>query len=272
MPTDRRGFATDLLDAPHGVPDKASRVRRMFNGIASRYELINSLFSLGRDRVWRRKAVELACVRADDAVLDVACGTGDFAQAFAAGGAGKVVGCDFAHEMLKRAARVGRGGVRHVVAWRGPTGGGGVRGTARAEARGSLWCEADALRLPFCDGSFSITSCAFGVRNLEDLDVGLSEMRRVLRPGGRAVILEFTRPSSRPVRGLYELYSHYLMPLAATLISGDRSGAYRYLPRSVVSFLDTGQMIARLRGVGFARATAVPLSMGIVTVYVAVRD
>ncbi|MGB2984732.1 MAG: class I SAM-dependent methyltransferase, partial [Phycisphaerae bacterium] len=146
--------------------------------------------------------------------------------------------------------------------------------SARAEARGSLslWCEADALRLPFRSGSFTITSCAFSVRNFEDLDAGLAEMFRVLRPGGRAVILEFTRPRNRIARAVYEFYSHRLMPLAATLIAGDTSGAYRYLPRSVVSFLSAEQMCARLRRVGFSRTTAMPLTLGIVTVYIATRD
>ncbi len=252
MRTDPPGWTTDLLRAPHHVPDKANRVRQMFNGIAARYELVNTLFSLGRDRFWRRRAVELAAVRKEDAVLDVACGTGDFTRAFAVGGAGTVVGCDFAHGMLARAAR---GSPRRGVA-----------------LRGSFWCEADALRLPFRSGSFSVTSCAFGVRNFEDLDAGMAEMYRVLKPGGRAVILEFTRPSSRTARSLYEFYAHRVMPLAATLISGDRSGAYRYLPRSVVSFLDAEQMTTRLLRVGFARATATPLTMGIVTVHIASRD
>ena len=253
MPAEKPAWIPELLDAPHDTPDKAGRVRRMFNRIAPTYELINSVCSVGRDAVWRCKAVELASVRKDDKVLDIACGTGDFARAFASAGARMVVGCDFAHEMLIRAA--------------GPN----PRRTARPEARVSLWCEADALRLPFRSGNFSITSCAFGVRNFEDLDAGLAQMFRVLRPGGRTVILEFTRPRKRIARRLYEFYSNRLMPFAATLISDDKSGAYRYLPRSVVSFLDAGQMCTRLRRAGFSRVTATPLTMGIVTVYVATR-
>lgn len=142
---------------------------------------------------------------------------------------------------------------------------------ARAEARDSFWVEADALRLPFHSGSYSITSCAFGVRNFEDLGAGLAEMFRILRPGGRAVILEFTRPRNRLFRRVFEFYASRLMPLAATLIARDQSGAYRYLPRSVVSFVDAEQMCARLRRAGFKRAAATPLTMGIVTVYVATR-
>ena len=211
----------------------------MFNAIAPRYELVNSVFSVGRDATWRRRAVRLARVRADDDVLDVACGTGDFARAFSAARPRLVVGCDFAHDMLIRATRR-------------------AKGTSR-------WCEADALRLPYRSGSFSITSCAFGVRNFQNLDAGLREMFRVLRPGGRAVILEFAQPSNRLARGLYALYSTRLMPVVASWISKDRSGAYRYLPRSVVSFIDAGQMC-------FARVTATPLTMGVVTVYLALRE
>jgi len=252
-----------LLGDPHTAPDKAERVRRMFNGIAPRYELINTLFSAGRDAYWRRRAVELGGVRGDDQVLDVACGTGDFARAFAAAGARTVVGCDFAHEMLTHAVR------RHFS---GTLRRSNVVASIRPAATVLKWCEADALRLPFREGSFSIVSCAFGVRNFEDLDAGLAQMFRVLRPSGRAVILEFARPWHPLARTAYEFYAHRVMPWAASLISGDRSNAYRYLPRSVVSFLDGPQMCARLRQAGFAGATATPLTLGIVNVYVAARS
>jgi demethylmenaquinone methyltransferase/2-methoxy-6-polyprenyl-1,4-benzoquinol methylase len=248
-------WTPELLQSPHEAADKAPRVRRMFNAIAPRYELVNTLFSAGRDAYWRRRAVELAEVRADDDVLDIATGTGDLARAFAKAGPRRVVGCDFAHEMLLRAAGFSPRGVY-----------------AHTEARCSGWIEADALGLPFADGSFSIASCAFGVRNFADLDSGLAEMFRVLRPGGRAVILEFTRPTNALVRCLYELYSNRLMPIAASWVSGDRSGAYRYLPRSVVSFLSADQMCAKLHAAGFVPATATPLSLGVVTVYVATRS
>jgi len=238
-------WTPDLLDAPHHAPDKAARVRSMFNAIAPRYELVNTLFSAGRDASWRRKAVALARITAEDDVLDIAAGTGDFARAFAAAGPRSVVGTDFAHEMLTRACRR-------------PAGGTNCR-----------WCESDALNLPFRAGAFSVTSCAFGVRNFNDLNAGLAEMYRVLRGGGRAVILEFTRPGNALTRRLYELYSTRLMPLAASWVSGDRSGAYRYLPRSVVSFVDATQMCDHLRRAGFDEVSATPLTMGVVTVYIA---
>ena len=224
----------------------------MFNGIARRYELINTLFSAGRDAAWRREAVRLAHVTRDDDVLDVAAGTGSFARAFAKAGARLVVGVDFAHEMLRLAASTHQ---REMT-----------------PSPAACWCEADALRLPFRSGCCSVVSSAFGVRNFSDLDAGLAEMYRVLRPGGRAVILEFTTPTNRAMRAMYHLYSQRLMPFVASLISRDREGAYRYLPRSVVSFPKAEQVCERLRDVGFADVSAAPLTMGIVTVYVARRE
>ncbi len=245
MAPEKPVWTSELLKAPHGVTDKARRVRQMFDAIAPRYELVNTLFSAGRDAAWRRRAVRLAAAGPDDDVLDIACGTGDFARAFHRAQVRSVVGCDFAHEMLRYAVSRSAAAVR--------------------------WCEADALRLPFADGRFSITSCAFGVRNFQSLDAGLQEMYRVLRPGGRAVILEFTRPRRRWIRGLYEIYSRRFMPLAAAVVSGDRSGAYRYLPDSVVSFLDAQEMSKRLHNAGFSRVVIQPLTLGVVTVYVAAR-
>lgn len=246
MTDDGPAWTQPLLTSPHHAPGKGNRVRRMFNGIAPRYELVNSLFSLGRDTAWRRKAVALAGTTADDRVLDVACGTGDFARAFAAARASVVVGVDFAHEML-------------------------LRGLDRPGAT-IRWCEGDALCLPFRSSSFTVVSCAFGVRNFEDLDAGLREMHRVLRPGGRAVILEFNRPRGALTRRLYEFYSNRVMPFAATIISGDRQGAYRYLPRSVVSFLSVDQLCSRFRRAGFDQVRTTSLTIGAVTAYVATRS
>ncbi|MEK7757575.1 MAG: class I SAM-dependent methyltransferase, partial [Planctomycetota bacterium] len=185
-----------------------------------------------------------------------------FARAFAKAGPRWVVGCDFAHEMLIRAAGFSpRGDASQAP---------GASGFHFAG--GSRWIEADALRLPFRDGSFTIASCAFGVRNFADLDAGLREMVRVLCPGGRAIIVEFTRPTNAVVRRFYEIFSHRVMPIAASWVSGDTSGAYRYFPRSVVTFLDADQMCARLRAASFVQATATPLTWGVVTVYVATRS
>lgn len=215
----------------------------MFDAIAPTYERVNQITSLGRDRHWRRKAVSLAGVWPDDRVLDVACGTGDLARAFAAAGPRGVVGADFAHNMLSLAA--GRGD------------------------RGLTWCRADALTLPFADESFTIVSCAFGVRNFQDLSRGLGEMYRVLAPGGRAVVLEFGLPRSSWLRSTYQFYFRHVLPRLARLISGDHSGAYDYLPRSVATFLDADEMVGVLRGVGFGPVEARPLTLGVAIAFVA---
>jgi len=235
---------------------------------------------------------------AGEDVLDVACGTGDFAQAFTRAGVRSVVGCDFAHEMLVRvtntpipfanpkgekASRLEQ--TRFLLGANNPPlsplgkGGGMIERHMNTEIvpeRPPTFrirtVEADALALPFADALFSIVSCAFGVRNFSDLIKGLMEMGRVLRPGGRLVILEFTRPTNRAVRFAYEIYAERVMPIAASLLSRDRTGAYRYLPRSVVSFLSASQMMERLRAAGFSKVSATPLTFGIVTVYVGIRD
>lgn len=230
------------LDAVHTQADKSERVRSMFDSIAPTYERINTLFSGGRDRYWRKRTVEIAGVNRGDSVLDIACGTGDLLRAFGAGSVDPsgLIGADFSLGMLQHA----------------------VDSDPRAR-----WLQADGLRLPFANESFDITSCAFGVRNFQNLDVGLQEMQRVLRPGGRAVILEFTRPTNRLIRSVHEFYSARLMPWGARLMSRDRTGAYSYLPKSVVSFVGAGEMCDRLKSAGFAAATATPLTFGVVTVY-----
>ncbi len=231
------------LRNPHGQPDKAERVRRMFDAIAPTYERVNRVTSAGRDRVWRRRAVALAAVRADDRVLDLACGTGDLAREILSAGPESVVGADFAEQMLQFAA-------------------------ARPCAR-LTWCRADAHRLPFADGAFSIVTCAFGVRNFQELGRGLSEMRRVLRPGGRAVIIEFGMPRGRLLRSAYQFYFEHVLPRVAGLISRDRTGAYQYLPRSVETFLDRDGMCTALRAAGFSTAEAHSMTLGVTEIYVA---
>ncbi|MCG3129953.1 MAG: Ubiquinone/menaquinone biosynthesis C-methyltransferase UbiE [Phycisphaerae bacterium] len=242
-------WSSDLLRSPHTTADKAGRVRTMFNAIAPTYERVNRVFSFGRDAAWRRDAVRLARLTGTERVLDVACGTGDLARAFLTGGAARVTGLDFAHEMLVRAAA--RGG---DAAW--------CEGDAS-------WCEGDALALPFASGSFDVVSCAFGIRNFQDLRVGVGECFRVLAPGGRLVILEFSRPGGRVARWFTELYTARVMPRLATWMSGDRTGAYRYLPSSVVTFPGTDAVAQVLRAAGFSRVEIHPRTLGVVTIYVA---
>jgi demethylmenaquinone methyltransferase/2-methoxy-6-polyprenyl-1,4-benzoquinol methylase len=239
-------WSDDLLSAPHDVEDKGRRVRGMFDAIAPRYDLVNSVFSLRRDAFWRRRAVALAGVTKSDVVLDIACGTGALTREFRQVGAAMVVGVDFAHQMLVRAA------------------------DGRVER--CTWCEADAMRLPFRSATFTVVGCAFGVRNLRELDAGLREMHRVLRPGGRAVVLEFSRPKRSLVRRVYELYSGRLMPRAASWLSGDRTGAYRYLPKSIATFPDGDGFCERMIRAGFHRCRPTALTGGIVTIYLGWQD
>ncbi|MBP7295351.1 MAG: ubiquinone/menaquinone biosynthesis methyltransferase [Acidobacteria bacterium] len=203
----------------------------MFAGIAHRYDLLNHLLSLGTDIRWRRAAVRRWASRLPAGrpeLLDLCCGTGDLARLMAR--FGPVTGCDFCLPMLAR----GRDKLR------------------RRAHRGHAICLAagDALELPFPDGCFDGLMVAFGVRNFADLDAGLREMRRVLRPGGVAGILEFSQPTLPVFRPLFLFYFHRVLPALGRLVSG-RGGAYRYLPESVAAFPDTPTFAAQLEAAGF---------------------
>ncbi|MBM4109186.1 MAG: bifunctional demethylmenaquinone methyltransferase/2-methoxy-6-polyprenyl-1,4-benzoquinol methylase UbiE [Phycisphaerae bacterium] len=253
FPPDRPAWTSDALAHPHARADKPERVRRMFAAIAPSYDLNNRLHSLWRDQAWRRFAVRAADVRPGDRVLDVACGTGDLAEVFAAGPAAEVVGLDFTPQMLD-VARARRNRLNH------------------ARARKLAYVEGDALALPFPDASFDVVSIAFGLRNVADPARALAEFARVLRPHGRLVILEFGQPSTPPLSWLYRFYSGWLMPRTASLIAGDRSGAYRYLPRSVATFLGPGELTELLAGSGFADPTLRRLTLGVCLCYRALRS
>ena len=213
----------------------------MFASIARRYDMNNRLHSLWRDQAWRRAAVRLTNPQPGDRVLDCACGTGDLTLAFARSPASRVVGIDFTPEMLVLARAK----------------------AARARQARVEFVEGDAQALPFADGSFTIVSIAFGIRNVQDPTRAFDEFLRVLAPRGRLVVLEFDRPNNPVVRSLNNLYSGRIMPLTATLLSGDRSGAYRYLPRSVGTFLDRRALGELLASRGFERVSSTPLTLGI---------
>ena len=237
----------ERLSSPHTQRDKRRRVQRMFDAIAPTYERVNAVASLGRDRYWRREMVRVAEVQPSDVLLDVACGTGDVARTFACAAVRprRIIGADFSGPMLERAVD------RPIV--------------------NGLFCQADALGLPLADASVSIVTCAFGIRNFQNLECGLREMNRVLRPGGRAVILEFAVPTTPILRGLYLFYFRRVLPVAATLISRDRTGAYRYLPESVLSFQGSDEIASALKAVGFDEVAVRSMTAGIVSVYVACK-
>jgi len=238
--------ADDLSRNPHAAADKATRVERMFAAIAPWYDFNNRVLSLGLDQRWRKVAVDMAELRPSDRVADVACGTGDLTLAFTRRLAGLghepagVVGLDFTFAMLPLA----RG--------KSPTHGGRAPGYAAA----------DAMRLPLPDASVDVVSIAFGIRNVADPAAALAEFHRVLRPGGRAVILEFATPRQPAVRLGNALYCNHVLPRLATLISRDRSGAYHYLPKSIATFEQPEQLAELGRSVGFVEPAIRRLTVG----------
>ncbi|MAE62169.1 MAG: bifunctional demethylmenaquinone methyltransferase/2-methoxy-6-polyprenyl-1,4-benzoquinol methylase UbiE [Planctomycetaceae bacterium] len=245
-------WTDDDLSDPHAHPEKARRVQEMFAAIAEHYDLNNRVHSLWRDQAWRRAAVRLCHVQPDDVVLDVACGTGDLTLAFRRAGARHTFGADFTYPMLQIADRK-----HHALTDR-------IQNTTRFLA-------ADAMRLPVADNSIDIVSIAFGIRNVTDPAAAIREFHRVLRPRGRVMILEFSLPRSRTLRSLYGLYFNHVLPRTATWISRDRTGAYKYLPRSVNTFLDRKIMIQMLQDAGFTNATCKPLTFGVAAAYHAIR-
>ena len=210
----------------------------MFGRIAKSYDLNNRVHSLGRDQAWRRLAVRAARIRGGEAVLDAACGTGDLAGLFCRAGAARVVGLDFCPEMLEVARSKFRG-------------------------RGIEWVAGDAMSLPAGEGEFDVVSIAFGIRNVADPPAALAEFHRVLRPGGRLIVLEFDRPRGRLLGALLRLYLDRVMPRTAAAIAQDRAGAYDYLHRSVQAFLSAERLAHAIRQAGFADVTTRRLTFGI---------
>jgi demethylmenaquinone methyltransferase/2-methoxy-6-polyprenyl-1,4-benzoquinol methylase len=219
----------------------------MFGRVAHRYDLANHLLSLNLDRQWRTRTVRRVrhvLLRPDARVLDLCCGTGDLLRALEAESQAFSIGADFCHPMLRAAAQKG--------------------------LRSPL-IEADALALPLPDHSVDLITIAFGLRNLADTGAGLREMRRVLRPGGVAAILEFSRPPSRLFGALYSFYSRKILPAAGGLISGDR-GAYAYLPDSIRKFPSPEELAAQMRRASFAEVDYERMTGGIVALHMGQRD
>ena len=225
---------------------EASTVRRMFAGVAPRYDLLNRVLSLGIDRRWRRDVVSGLKLKPSDRVLDLCCGTGDLALELAPHA--RCLACDFTWEMLTRAkaksTRAGQAGqALHLAA-------------------------AAALRLPFAAHQFDAATVGFGVRNLEDLAAGLREFRRVLRANGPLVILEFSQPTHPLLRLPYQAYLHGLLPLIGRMVS-TRKEAYRYLAESIAGFPNPETLSAILAAEGFRNIHYRRLTGGIVAIHTA---
>lgn len=228
------------------VDGKKEQVGQMFDNIAPRYDLLNRVLSVGIDRLWRREVIRiLGRDRAPRQILDVATGTADLAIEALRLNPHKVVGVDIAEEMLcvgrKKIASIGA--TETIVLQTG-----------------------DAERLPFPDDTFDAVTVAFGIRNFENLGVGLSEMSRVLKPGGKVAILEFSQPRVFPIRQLYSLYSRFVLPRVGRAVSGDE-GAYTYLPESVAAFPDGEEMVGIVERAGFSEVKARRMTFGVVTIY-----
>lgn len=240
-------LATDRKLPLSGGREKRSYVRAMFTAIAPRYDFLNHLLSLNIDKRWRRQAVaRLGWERAPSGqYLDLCAGTLDLATTLAQQGdfRGRVIGADFVLPML-------------------------ALGKSKSTVVKPV--NADALELPFADASFDGATVGFGVRNLMDLDAGLVEAARVLKPGARYVILEFTTPPRQPMRGLYFFYFRKVLPLIGRLVS-KHSEAYTYLPESVLAFPEPDELAARMRTAGFTDVTYTLHFGGITAIHVGTK-
>lgn len=234
---------------PYNSSDsKKKQVAEMFNNIANSYDFLNHSLSLGMDNIWRKIAIK-KLTNNPKTILDIATGTGDFAVSAAKYTDAKITGIDISQGMLD----VGIEKIRKK----------------NLSKRISLQL-ADSERLPFNDNKFDAITAGFGVRNFENLKKGLLEIRRVLNKDGIVVILEPSTPNNFPLKQLYKLYFHHVLPTIGAWISKDKS-AYSYLPESVDAFPSGKKFIEELRNVGFKNCKHIPLTFGIVSLYIAIK-
>ena len=228
---------------------KKEEVEQMFDNISSKYDFLNHFLSLGIDKIWRRKAVKELRLTQPKKILDIATGTGDFAIANLKLNPEEIVGIDISNGMLDvgRQKMIKRN-VDHIVTMK----------------------QADSEALPFDEGYFDGLTVGFGGRNFENLEKGLSEMLRVLRPGGKAVRLEFSKPKAFPIKQAFGFYSKYVIPVLGKNISKDEK-AYAYLPESVEAFPEGKDFMDILTKLNYKNVTATTVSGGIATIYTGIK-
>ncbi len=228
---------------------KKEQVATMFNNISKKYDFLNHFLSLGIDILWRKKAIRLLKPHQPKVMLDIATGTGDFALEALKLNPDKVVGIDISEGMLnvgKEKMKVKH--VDHIIDLQ----------------------LGDSENLPFNEATFDAYTVGFGVRNFENLEKGLSEMLRVLKPNGHAVILEFSKPKSFPIKQLYNFYFNKILPGIGKLVSKDNA-AYTYLPESVNAFPEGENFVEILKKVGYNNPKSIPLMFGIASIYTATK-
>lgn len=226
---------------------KKQQVEQMFDNIAPKYDFLNHFLSLGIDKLWRKKAIRILSGYHSENLLDVATGTGDFAIAAASLKPKKIIGFDISEQMLSVGrTKAKRRGLDQMIEFR----------------------KGDSEAMPFQNDQFDAITVAFGVRNFENLDKGLKEFYRVLKPDGVVVILEFSKPKHFPMKQFYLFYFFKILPFIGRMVSKD-SSAYSYLPESVMAFPDDEKFLSILKKNGFSRATQKRLTFGIATIYIA---
>ena len=242
-------MAEEVKPYQHEEGSKKEQVARMFDNISGRYDFLNHVLSLNIDKLWRKRVVKMAKAMNPNSILDVATGTGDLAIALSKIDADQIIGLDLSQGMLD----VGQKKLIHKKL------------TDRIELK-----QGDSEDLPFEDNQFDVVTVAFGVRNFENLEKGLEEIRRVLRPGGKLIVLEFSQPDSFPFKQLYRFYFKNILPNIGKMISKD-SSAYTYLPDSVDAFPYGAAFTRILSQCGYQDAEAQKLSFGIANIYQALK-
>jgi demethylmenaquinone methyltransferase / 2-methoxy-6-polyprenyl-1,4-benzoquinol methylase len=226
---------------------KKAQVEKMFDTIAPKYDMLNRVLSLGIDISWRKKVIKLLQDVPKTHFLDIATGTADLAMMLAELKPQKITGIDISQQMLNAGdVKIAQANLQNIITLQ----------------------KADAEQIPFSNDTFAAATVAFGVRNFANLDAGLSEIKRVLQPNGKLIILEFSKVKIFPIKQLFEFYFRYITPLISKLL-GSNMQAYQYLPQSVAAFPQGKEMCSILQGIGYSKVSCINLSLGIASIYIA---